>query len=256
VILVVLYPPVQPPVGAVESLARTTGRAIYEARLWLASPLPHVVGRVADPTEAERAVSSLRASGFECEWIENDALASASEMVVARSPQFRDGGLIANAERGEFLAWEETAVLVLAKSSVAVERTSNETVIEQGPRGSQHVTTRELTRRERSAQNVLYVFPRAGTPWLFEENGIRWAALGIPLLPTRRDNFKRFVDRLRSNAIRATFDDALVKYPPPQFDLVLVRDHEDARAAPNRAMDVAAHLIARRAMRARSAPYR
>lgn len=255
-ILVVLYPPAHAAPDAIDSLARATGRSLYEARLWLASPLPHVVARVPERVAAERAVAALRAGGFECEWIENDALASSSDMVIARSPRLRDDGLIANAEGDVFMAWDHIAMLVLARSSVAVERTQNEIEVVQGPRGSTYVTTRERTRRERTAQRVLYLFPRVGTPWLFEENGIRWATLGVPLRPTRRDNFAALVAHVRSRASHAAFDETLVKYPPPQFDLVLVRDHEEPRTTPNRAMDLAAHLIARRGLRARNAPYR
>jgi hypothetical protein len=256
VILVVLYPP--PPLASpasAESLANATGRAAYEARLWLASPLPHIVARVADRASADAQVAALQRAGFDAEWIDDDTLLSSSEMSIARSPAVHDAGLVANAESREFVRWEDMRALVFARSSVAVERTENEMVVVQAPRGSSYVTTRERTRRERAAQNVLYVFSSEAV-WLFEENGIRWASLGVPLLPTRRDNFNALVSLVRARAVRASFDDSLVSHPPPQFDLVLARDRADVRASPNRAMDVAAQLIARRALRARGGPFR
>ena len=221
-LLVVLYPPPASNAETAPRLASALGRTEYEARLWLASPLPHIVARVESRGEADACVASLRGWQFDAEWLDDESLPSSADMTLARSPSIDDAGLHANGPGSERLGWDEIVAMVLAKSSIPVERSSVEAVAVRVGRGTVTMP-REKTTHERSAQSLLYLFARAGMPWMFAEQGVQWASLGVPLRPTRRENLLMLIDVLRKRAPRAHYDDSLLKHPAPRFDLAQVR---------------------------------
>lgn len=252
--LLVLYPS-----GATESaaqrLAELLGSTALEARMWIASPIPRVVGRAVDVERAEGLASALEREGFHAEALDEVELErAAKEVRHVRTFQFGESGLsVADGALG----WGEIATIVRAVSRGNVVRSTVSVEKVHVGRGGTVDVVRESTHEEHPKGELVYLFAVQGPAWLFGMDTLRYATLGMPLRPTQRDNFLAVIERIRAGAPRAHYDDELVRLGPPRLDVARVRDAEPAGpVGPSAALDLAARLIHRARMRAMQHPYR
>jgi hypothetical protein len=95
-------------------------------------------------------------------------------------------------------------------------------------------STREVTTRTDTREQVLYLFRRSGAaPWILRERSARYACLGNDLRPTSLENFATTIRLLRACAPLAIFDERLMANRP-------IRGVADGVEA----TDLLAHLLA------------
>jgi hypothetical protein len=256
-LFVSLFPSGNSNEGDAPRLARTLGRTEYEARQWLALALPRVVGRFDDRVLADRCTAALRHEGFDAATVDSSEIVPAKSMVKARVPVIEATGVRPNGSDSDKTPWTDFVVFVRARARTTAYRSAMEpeTIYEPVTETTRRVVREDVT-RESLASEVLYLFPRFGRPWLIHESGVRFAALGVPLRPSRRDNFLVLVDRIRASAPGVPVSEALVRHVPPTLGVTSVRDTEEVAASPDHLLDVAAHLCALWVARRGESPFR
>lgn len=252
--LLVLYPS-----GASETaaprLADLLGSTALEARMWIASTIPRVVGRAFDDERAHGLAAALEQAGFHAEALDDTEVERAvADVRAVRTMQFHDAGL---SFADGTLAWADVVTMVRAVSRGNVLRSSVTVEKVHVGRGGTVDVVRESSQQEHPKGELLYLFGVQGPAWLLAMDTLRYATLGIPLRHTQRDNFLAVVERIRASAPRAHYDDELVRHGPPRLDISRVRDGESAGPiGPSAALDLAARLIHRARVRAMQHPYR
>jgi len=76
-------------------------------------------------------------------------------------------------------------------------------------------TTREVTTKTETREQVLYLFRKSGgAPWILRERAARYMGLGADLRPTSLENFGTTIRRLRELAPLAFYDERLMSGRP------------------------------------------
>ena len=199
--------------------ARDLGLALYEARVRLSQPPPIIVMRTPDRDAALRVLASLRSRN-------HDAVACDDEALAAPIPL---------RALGDFPATSSVLAAIRAVRVLRTESTSK--ITERKLRPGMALATgglvmsKKVTRQEKSValdrEELLYIFAReGGPPWIVTELGTSYASLPN-ISPTKRENFLRVAEGLRS------------KVPLWDERLLAVRNVEDPRE-----IDLRAHLVA------------
>ena len=205
--------------------ARDTGLALYEARVRLSQPSPIIALRTPDRDAALRLLAALRSRNHDAVACDDEAL---PEPIPLRA-------------LGDFPATSSVLAAIRAVRVLRSESTSK--VTERKLRPGMAIATgglvlsKKVTRQEKSValdrEELLYVFVReGGPPWLVTELGTSWASLPN-ISPTKRENFLRVVEGLRS------------KVPLWDERLLQLRNVEDPREIDLRAQLVAISLARR-----------
>jgi hypothetical protein len=200
------------------ALAAEFGTTAYEERLKLSAGVPAVVLTTVDEGAANGLTRTLEGRGHRALLVRGSEIARTESMISLRDFTFDDSVVTAGGHR---LAWVDVAVMVRARH---VSRTENVEVVKKkkldlgravmtgGLMINKTVKQKRTTHSEDSEQ-VLYVFPIRGTPWLLRERATHYAALGALQTPTTTRNFTITVEQFRSRARTARFDDSLLRRP-------------------------------------------
>jgi hypothetical protein len=217
----------------IDRLSQTLGRAGFEVRQWTVQGIPRVIARVGSSSEVATWTSALRDAGFDADVVDEDRVRSTASVARGRIVRLREDALEVD---GVTLPYREVCALVRVRmprgasgSSVQVERVTSE-------RGHSVTVATQRSERGRGPEEALVVFDASGPRWILAQSALRYAALGLPLRPTQRENFDDFTAMLRVRVAPDRYDDALCAEGS--------RDgpSEDARAA----MDATIHAIAPR----------
>jgi len=222
------------------ALAVDLGTTLYELRLVLNAGLPAVVVLTVDISVAANAARAIERHGHRAVSGDRRQLPGSAAMTgivdVALDPEMLGAG---NA-RGDRLAYSE--IFALLRATQRSEHTEVREVKERKLRPAMTLatgglimtkqTTRQVQSHRERREQVLYVFPHSGVPWILREHGARYAGLGADLAPTSMANFETTLRKLRERAPAAPFD---ARLSSPRT----VRGIPDGAAA----TDLLAHLI-------------
>ncbi len=258
--------------GTVESeaplLAGDLGMTAYEAALMLRVPSPMQVLRTDDRARALDLLGRLRARGHQAVACDLEGVSTGDALEAVKSFRLEADAFVADAipstmGRGEErrLRWTDIVAIVRAIHKTRTERVSKSeekklslgrAALTGGLLVSKSVTKETRTSNEEREQ-VLYVFPAMGAPWLLAETRLDYLGLGPELRPVKIENFGTLMRIVRERAINAAYDERLL-LPRPGAERVrtLVRGHRTSSSAEG--VDILAHLVA--AAITRPSPYR
>ncbi|MEO7092349.1 MAG: hypothetical protein ABI175_03800 [Polyangiales bacterium] len=238
------------------ALAAILGASPYDVRLALHGTPPSIVLRTPSRDLAERALAGLRARRCSALLIDLDDVVPTGRMVAVRRFALDDDGLHAS-ESGPKLLYEDLAALVRVAASTNVERTTVELEVRGTGRGGAVTVEEERTRREREHEQLLYLFPRDGVPWVLRAREARYLGLGAGLRATVHENFLATIAVLRARAPRAAYDERFVAHPLTRHHAVQVRgDVRSKEAISDAGLDLPVHLVARWIVASSGGPYR
>lgn len=202
-------------------LAPRLGATVYELRGRFAGVGPWVLGRVADPWEADAICQSLRRNGFGAVVVDLDEVRPA--LTAARPPLVLDAeALHAGAHR---VVLAGLTLLVEAMTLVEHAHPSVEhRVVATNARGDPTVVDITSVRYARDRQRVLYLFGDDGAALRVpQEAALRAGFAG----PTSLARFEALRDAVRARAPQAAYDARLVDAPRRRTSFALtVGDHE------------------------------
>lgn len=200
------------------ALSVDLGITVYEARLSLSGVFPTIIFTTHDRDRAVAVLQAVRGRGHSAVACDTTAVRSSADMISMRRFAFEADAIVAT-DRGERLPFHDVAMLLLASHRQRVESESVEKerhfrpgmAIATGGFIMSKTVVRETRTTSEDRQQVLYIFRGSGaTPWLLHEAGTHFLALGGELAPSRRENFLKTVELLRSHAPHATYDDRLM----------------------------------------------
>jgi len=254
-VLIVLYPSAVESAEADQSLAAVVGRTPFEVRVWQRSRIPRVIAHPASLEEANALVAGLERAGLSVETLDEAAFRRESDALEVRLPMLDTAGIVAK-DKNVRMDWASIATIVHSHTSASVARTTSDVEVRYSPKGGRYTETVEHTRTERLQGEVLYLFPEQGRPWLLSMDTLKYAALGVPLRPTHRENFDVLLERIRAAATRARYDDSLLHESPPTSETINVRGTDSpGHVGPGVLLNFTATLVHRRILGQRS-PYR
>jgi hypothetical protein len=203
-------------------LATELGTTLYELKLTLGAGLPAVVLATVDAALAEHALQTIEAHGYEAELCDRRTIWASDRMTEVREFRLEPDALVASAS-GERLPYDD--MLALLRASHRTATTTTESVKDRKFRPGMAIatgglvlsktTTREVTTRRETREQVLYLFRRSGdAPMILRERTARYAGLGADLRPTSLENFATTVKHLRERAPRAFYDERLMSGRP------------------------------------------
>jgi len=213
------------------ALAADLGSLPYEVRLKLKAGLPAVVLTTQDPARAVALHGALRRRGHEAIHCRGAEVVATEDMVAVRQLRLDPDALVSLSGTPARLLWIDIAALVrgVHRSSATIRKVVKQkklaparAVLTGGLMTSKTTTTTVLGTTE-DDEAVLYVFPRTGgSPWSLRERNLQFGVLGDEATPTALRNFELVVERVRTNARQATYDDRLVnrKATPGEIDLL------------------------------------
>lgn len=204
-----------------QPLAQDLGVTAFEAGQHLRGALPAIVLRTPDVAKAQKVLRGLRARGHEAVGCDTAAVSGGEGLHWVREFRFDPDAFVSLNPNGtsERLPWGELVALVRAAHH-SIEQTTETTkekqfdmkraVLTQGLSMSKTVT-KTTTKESREREPVVYLFRRAGPPWIFGEVHGRYGNLGSELKPSRLENFNTVVRLLRERAPAVPFDERLSK---------------------------------------------
>ena len=247
-------------------LAADLGSTPYETALLLRSPPPVPLLRTDDRARALALLAKLRERGHEAVACESSAVIAADAMTHARSFRLEPDALVVTpttTAEPVRAAWADLIAFVRA-----MHRTRSEHVEKNAERkfslgraamsGGVLMTktvasTTKHTSDER--EQVLYVFRRGATPFLFTQSRARYDGLGADLRASQIENFAVLIRLMRERAPDAVYDERLLA-PRPGLDRVRPGATAGSiSASSSDGIDLLAHLIALAGARA-AQPYR
>jgi len=243
-------------------LAELLGVSTYDVKARLTGPLPKILVQTSDDLTAARVLRGLTARGHSAVLYDPTMVVPTSHMVRLHRFTLDAGGVWANDREGDRLEWADLGVVVVAVLRGSVARTSDEVEYQMPTKSRPSKVTYEVTKTERTATHVAYLFPHARAlsqrPWVLEEAGAQFMSLGARMQPTRRGNFFATITALRGYAPNAIVDDRFVASPLWSQAVINVRGSDTAPASVAAAqIDVTVHVLATWLMRARGGgPYR
>jgi hypothetical protein len=208
---------------ALKELAEGIGTTPYELRLLLNAGLPAVVLSTGDVRLAESVAAVVTQRGHRAILCDRRAAVPSAKMQQLRDFEFANDGLIADRARGDFCPFSDITVLLRA-----THRTTVQTIEQVKERQLRPVmalatgglvlsktTKKEVTSTTAQREQVLYIFRRSQpVPWLLRERTAHYAALGTTMAPSSLQNFSTTLNRLRSLAPQAKYDERLVTSRP------------------------------------------
>lgn len=230
-----------------KALAGDLGALPYDQRLKLARGIPAIVLTTPDAARAADLAERIRARGHGALAFSTADVPGAETMTPMRKFAFDQGGVVA-AETGARLAWSDIAVLVRGVHRVVVTHSEVVTTSKFSPTRAlvtgglvmNKVIAKQVTTHAEDVESVLYVFPRAiSAPWLLREQHASYATLGDLATAASMHNFETTIDRMRTLARGAVYDDRLV-----------------ARRGFPSEVDQLAYVVAASALAASAAPFR
>jgi len=207
------------PEATVAPLAAALGTTAYELRLVLNGGLPAVVLATVDPARAASAIAAIERTGHAAVTCRRSETTPSARMTALRGFRLDADAVLASAESPARLRYADVGALLRATHRSTVE--STEKINERKFRPGMAVltgglvlskkTSREVTTRTDHREQVLYLFPRDGSPaWILREREAHYAGLGADLKPTSLENFQTTIQRLRERAPAAAYDDRLM----------------------------------------------
>jgi hypothetical protein len=191
----------------------------------LSRGVPTVLLRSADEALARRLEIRLKAGGNHAVLIDTSTMVPQGRMVRVRGFRFEGAGLrrvsvdgLQDEANDPSLSYDQlsTIVRVLVESSTQTTTTTNERRFSVGRAalsGGLMMTKSkkvEQTERHHETEQLVYLFPQRGTPWLLREHGTNYQGLGTALQPSSFRNVLTFVAALRARAPVATYDESLM----------------------------------------------
>jgi len=210
------------PTDGLSGLASELGTTLYELKLTLGAGFPAVVLATVDPGIAANALRAIEAHGHEAEVCDRRNIVASSSMTELRDFRLEPDALVADAS-GERLPFDD--ILTLVRASHRTTSIKTEEVKERKLRPGMAIVTgglvlsktmtRELTSRNETRQQVLYLFRRrGGAPMILRERTARYTGLGADLRPTSLENFATTLRLLRERAPSAFYDERLMSGRP------------------------------------------
>ena len=206
------------PDADLQPLAADLGTTLYELRLILNAGLPAVVLLSVDVSVAANAARAIERHGHRAVSGDRRQMATSAAMTAIVDVAFDPDALCAGNTRGDRLAYSE--IVALLRATQRSEQTEVHEVKERKLRPGltlltgapimTKTTTRQVVSHREQREQVLYVFPRDGIPWILREHGARYAGLGADLAPTSLANFETTLRKLRERAPAAAFDARLL----------------------------------------------
>jgi hypothetical protein len=252
VALVELAGPLEAEAAALAADLRTTA---YEERLKLATGLPVIVLRSADPAPAEALLAKIRARGHGAVGCDASAVTPAGAMVAMRRFAFEPDALTLPDVPGARLPWDDVLALFRAMHTTHTE-TRTETKARKFSASRALLSgglllTKTVASEERSEaterDQVLYVFRAGGeTPWILRERGAQYTGLGAERGPSSAQNFLATIARLRKAAPRAVYDERLMssRNAPVRASRAGGGTSESHVQSSGSGVDLLAHLLA------------
>ncbi len=202
-----------------KALAADLGALPYEQRMKLQRGMPAVVLATPDAARARAVEERLRARGHDVIRFDTAAVVASDAMIAMRWFRFEPDGILTTDAQSERLRWADIAVIVRAAHRTSVE--TSEVVLKKqlapgralltGGLIMNKTTAHKVTGHTEDSEAVLYLMPRtAGSPWLLREQRATYGALGTDVTASSIRNFELVVDRIRTSARQAAFDDRLV----------------------------------------------
>lgn len=202
------------------SLARELGVTAYEAGQLVRGALPCVVLRTPDGAKAQALAASMRARGQEALACDLAQVVASGAMHAVRGFRLETDALVSENQNGtsERLPWSEVRCAIRAVHHVQAQSLDvtherkfdlTRAVISQGLVMTK-ASTKEKATAAASREPVLYLFRRAGVPWLLAESQGRYGALGALVRPTRQENFDTLLRLVRERLPRVPWDERLV----------------------------------------------
>jgi hypothetical protein len=216
---VVAIAELQGPADVLTALAVDLETTVYELKLALGAGFPAVVLATVDRARAEHAVSSILRQGLRAVMCDRTKITPSRSMTSLRDFHFEMDAVVASTTSGERLPYSD--VLGLLRASHRTTSTSTEEVKERKLRPGMAIatgglimskkTTREVTTKTETREQVLYLFRKSGAPpWILRERGARYTGLGSDLRPTSLENFGSALRRFRELAPLAFYDERLM----------------------------------------------
>ncbi len=203
-------------------LANDLGTTLYELKLTLGAGFPAVVLATVDATLAASALKTVEAHGHVAELCDRRNITASDAMTALRDFELEPDALLADAS-GERLPYDDMLALLRASHRTTTVRTEDVKerkfrpgmAIATGGLVLTKTTTREVTSRSETRQQVLYLFRRSGAPpMILRERTARYRGLGADLRPTSLENFATTVRHLRQRAPGAFYDERLMSGRP------------------------------------------
>ena len=206
------------------ALARDLGVTAYETRLLLVRGLPAVVLRCREKDRAVDLLQRLRARRHQAVAFDSDAVTRRASMFRPRTLDLQPDGL-----RAEDEWFPYSAMLALVHGSQPTRTESIETTTHRKLDLKSAVVTGglKLTKKVKTEHHVvvddreqfLFVYSRTnGVPWRLEEHALQYACLGADMTTNRMENFRKLVERLRTAAPHARYDDSLLHFAKASHD--------------------------------------
>jgi hypothetical protein len=211
------------PADSPQPVAADLETTAYELKLTLSAGFPAVVLATVEESRAQAAMNAIERHGHRAAMCHRATMVPSSAMTSLRDFQLHADGLVASTASPEFMAYAE--LLALVRATHRTTTTSTEEVKERKLRPGMAIatgglilskkTTREVTTKTETREQVLYLFRRdRAAPWILRERDARYMGLGADLRPTSLENFATMIRRLRELAPLAYYDERLMSGRP------------------------------------------
>jgi hypothetical protein len=207
------------PADALSAVATDLETTAYELKLTLSAGFPAVVLATVDESRAMAAVATIERHGHRAVTCNRATMVASKAMTSLRDFHLGDDVLASSGSAGELMPYSD--MLALLRATHRTTTTSVEEVKERKLRPGMAIatgglilskkTTREVTTKTESREQVLYIFSQSGAPpWILRERSARYTGLGADLRPTSLENFATTIRRLRELAPQAYYDERLM----------------------------------------------
>jgi hypothetical protein len=215
--------PADGPASGLGALAAALETTAYELKLTLSAGFPAVVLATVDESRAAAAMNAIDRHGHRAAMCHRATMVPSAAMTTLRDFALGEDVLISASAAGELMPYAD--VLALFRATHRTTTTSVEEVKERKLRPGMAIatgglilskkTTREVTTKTETREQVLYIFSKSGAPpWILRERGARYTGLGADLRPTSLENFATTIRRLREAAPHAYYDERLLSGRP------------------------------------------
>jgi hypothetical protein len=232
--------PIEP--TQLSTLASEIDTTAYELRLLINGGLPAVVRITTDEGQAKAVAAAIARHRFVPVVLDKSRVMPSHRMVMFRSFDLAKTRLTIDSTTNESCLYDDISALIRA-----IHRNVRESVEHVNERNFRPMmalatggivlsmkTTKEVTTRTATRENVLYLFRRGEEhPWILRERSANFVGLGNAMGPSSFENFTITVTRLRALAPGAAYDERLVNNRP----IKTIGDGSDAA-------DVLAYILA------------
>lgn len=233
-------------------LANDLGMTPYECALMLRAPSPIPILKTTERARTLDVLAKVRSRGHDVIAVDGQAVISAEAMVRVRNFHLDAEGLTVKSDFGEDrMMWSDALAIVRAVHRTRTEELQKTTerkfhLARAAMTGGLLMTKnvdRELATSSEEREQVLYVFRRAGFPFLASQSRVRYDGLGDHLRPSQLENFSLFIGMLRSSAPRAAYDERLFASRPTSETIRTIVSG-NVKASSIAGVDLLAHLVA------------